>query len=66
MRDTTVRAPWTCASISGDSSTATTEWPSAINGWVTRPAPHPSSRIDALGGDAASMIAGSSRAGTSA
>ena len=55
----TVSAPRTRASISGDSSTATTGWPSATSGWVTLPAPAPSSRIDAPGGTAACTISGS-------
>ena len=43
-------APRTRASISADSSTATTGWPSATSRWVIRPAPAPSSRIEAPAG----------------
>jgi hypothetical protein len=62
----TVSAPRIRASISGDSSTATTGWPSASSGWVIRPAPAPSSRTGAPGGIAACTISGSPIGGSSA
>ena len=40
----TVRTPSILASISADSSTAVTAYPSLVNRSVTRPAPQPSSR----------------------
>jgi Biotin carboxylase, N-terminal domain len=56
-------APLMQASISADSSTATTGCPSPINRWVTRPAPAPSSRIPAPAGIAACTTSGSPIAG---
>jgi hypothetical protein len=65
IRAQTVSAPVTCASISGDSSTATTRYPSAVSACVTRPAPQPSSSIDAPPPPAASWMMPGSRPGVS-
>ena len=61
----TVSAVVMCASISGDSSTATTRWPSAVSAPVTRPVPAPSSRIEAAGWPAAAWTISGSRPGDS-
>jgi hypothetical protein len=66
MRVRTVSAPRTWASISADSSTATTGWPSSTSRAVMRPAPAPSSRIEAPAGTAAWTTSGSPIGGNSA